>query len=203
VIAILDYGIGNIKAFSNVYSRFKMPYKVVNTPNELNDVSKIILPGVGAFDKAVTSFQNSGLQEPILDMVLNKNVPLLGICIGMHLLANASEEGALDGLGLIAGKVRKLNTDRAKMPLPHMGWNSVNITKNSDPLFKNIDDQSEFYFLHSYYFETIARENVISTFEYCGDYPCGIRLGNIWGIQFHPEKSHHAGETLLKNFGEI
>lgn len=204
MITIVNYGLGNIQAFVNVYKRLHIPVTAATTPEEIASATKIILPGVGAFDHAMQRLNNSGMLESITDAVLQKKVPLLGICVGMQMLANSSEEGDLPGLGWIPGQVRSFKSfpSSAGLPLPHMGWNDVSPAPGH-PLFTGIDENPRFYFLHSYLFECIDEKNSAAKSNYGLDFSCAVSLNNIYGVQFHPEKSHHFGVTLLKNFAEL
>jgi glutamine amidotransferase len=204
VITILDYGFGNVLAFENVYKRLNIPVKIAKSKNDLQRATKLILPGVGSFDKAMQKLEQSDMVSPIERLVVNQGMPLLGICVGMQVLAGSSDEGKLSGLGWIEGTVRKFDT--SSMPagsyLPHMGWNDVEPLGNED-LFNGLEHNAEFYFLHSFYFECQERMNVIAETEYGGKFCCAVAKDNIYGVQFHPEKSHHHGSQLLKNFSEI
>ncbi|MDQ1339446.1 MAG: imidazole glycerol-phosphate synthase subunit HisH [Campylobacterota bacterium] len=203
MIGIIDYGVGNIKAFVNIYKNFDMPFKIVKNISDLENVTKLILPGVGSFDHAMTSLQHSGMKEKLDELVLEKKLPTIGICVGMQMLAKSSEEGKLSGLGWIDGVVKKF--DKSKInngPLPHMGWNTLNIEKKNK-IFDNLEENPRYYFLHSYYFECNNKEDVIATATYGEEFECMINHENIYGIQCHPEKSHHNGMQLLKNFGEL
>ncbi|MFV7790552.1 imidazole glycerol phosphate synthase subunit HisH [Aliarcobacter lanthieri] len=203
MIGIVDYGVGNIKAFANIYKNINIPFKIVKDISELENITKLILPGVGSFDHAMTSLQNSGMKEKLDELVLEKKIPVIGICVGMQMLAKSSDEGILNGLGWIDGVVKKF--DKSKInnaPLPHMGWNTLNIEKKNK-IFENLDENPRYYFLHSYYFECTNREDVIATANYGEEFDCIINHKNIYGIQCHPEKSHNNGIQLLKNFGEL
>lgn len=206
MITIVDYGSGNIKAFANVYKRLNIPASYASTPEQLMQAKKIILPGVGAFDHAMHMLNNSGLREILDHLVLEQRVPVLGICVGMQMMASDSEEGVNKGLGWIKGSVKRFcyhNEDVGKNhPLPHMGWNIISPVKHS-PLLENLDEPKRFYFLHSYYFECINHDDVLATANYGFDYSCVINHANVYGIQCHPEKSHHNGVAFLKNFAEL
>lgn len=204
MISILDYGSGNIRAFANVYERLNLPYRIVKKPEELNDASKILLPGVGAFDHTMEQLENSGVRRKLDELVAGGKVSILGVCVGMQILARSSEEGRLPGLGWIDGVVKKLDTSAltAATRLPHMGWNDVQALGN-DALFQGLDSAARFYFLHSYYFECDREDEVVATTEYGKKFPCAVRRGNIYGVQFHPEKSHRYGVQLLKNFAHL
>lgn len=204
MISIIDYGLGNIKAVSNCYKKLNMPFQIAKTKADLTQATKIILPGVGAFDHAMTSLQASGLKEILDELVLEKKIPVLGICVGMQMLAKSSEEGDLPGLGWIDGKVKKVDVTKlsAHEPLPHMGWNAVKQVANN-PLFDALPQNGLFYFLHSYYFETEDSVNTIAVSQYGENFSCIVNSGNVYGIQCHPEKSHQNGITLFKNFGNL
>jgi len=203
VIGIIDYGVGNIKAFANIYKNLNIPFKIVKDISEFENITKLILPGVGSFDHAMISLQNSGMREKLDELVLEKETPVIGICVGMQMLAKSSEEGALNGLGWIDGIVKKFNKSKIKnAPLPHMGWNNLKIEKENK-IFENLEENPRYYFLHSYYFECDNKEAVIATATYGEKFDCMINHKNIYGIQCHPEKSHHNGMQLLKNFGEL
>jgi imidazole glycerol-phosphate synthase subunit HisH len=201
MITIIDYGLGNIRAFANIYKRLNVPFTLARTKDDLQEAEKIILPGVGAFDHAMQQLEESGMLDVLNDLVLNKSVPVIGICVGMQMLANSSEEGNKKGLGWIDGTVRKIDTAKIHQStlLPHMGWNTVKrIATNK--LLEGFDDHSKFYFLHSYYFECNSGENSIAVCNYGQEFTCAVNKGNIYGVQFHPEKSHQYGIQLLKNF---
>jgi glutamine amidotransferase len=200
MISIIDYGLGNVLAFRNVYERLNIPVTMARTPSDVEKARKLILPGVGAFDRAMERLDASGLRRVIEDSVLGQRKPLLGVCVGMQMLAESSEEGKRSGLGWIGGKVRKF--DRDAVPLPQMGWNNVILARNND-LFAGMDSDARFYFLHSYYLDCRDREDVIGVSQYGGEFCCAVNRLNIFGVQFHPEKSHHWGTRLLKNFAEL
>ena len=203
MIAIIDYGLGNVKAFANVYKRLNLPAVIVNDAKTLGDATKIVLPGVGAFDYAMTRLNESGMRETLEQRVLEHCIPVLGICVGMQILAHSSEEGSLPGLGWIDGQVKKFRPDQIQgHPLPHMGWNAVH-PKSFTGLFQDIGQSPRFYFLHSYYFACRNDENILATAQYGSEFTCSVNKGNIYGVQCHPEKSHHAGIQLLKNFGTL
>lgn len=204
MIAIVDYGLGNIKAFANVYKMLDMPYVIASRPADLENATRIVLPGVGAFDRAMELLRNSGMREPLEELVLRRKTPLLGICVGMQVLAESSEEGRLPGLGWIAGSVRKIRPvgDGHNMPLPHMGWNSIAPNQENE-LLRGLSDGARFYFLHSYYFACYKRENVLAETAYGDLFASAVNSANIFGVQFHPEKSHQNGIQLLRNFATL
>lgn len=204
MIVIIDYGLGNVLAFVNVYKRLNIPVMVAKTPGDLVNAAKLILPGVGAFDHAMQRLEQSGMRQGIDQLVLQQRVPVLGICVGMQILANSSEEGSLPGLGWIAGSVRKF--DVASLPhhthLPHMGWNDVAPVAGGG-LFAGLEQDARFYFLHSYYFDCHHPQDASAFSDYGSRFSSAVNHENIYGVQFHPEKSHHFGSRLLKNFAEL
>lgn len=201
MIGVINYGLGNVKSFINIYNALNVGCMLVSTLEDLDRVDKLILPGVGAFDFAMNTLEQSGLLDKIQDLVLNKKVPILGVCIGMQMMAQSSDEGVKPGLGWINGVVKKMEPG-SEYPLPHMGWNSVRQTGQSN-IFAGIEDDSEFYFLHSYCLEGAQSEQVIAVAKYPGLFPVVVQADNIYGMQCHPERSHHQGVTFLKNFAEL
>ncbi len=204
MIHIVDYGLGNIQAFVNMYKRLGFDVCRATNSSELDGATKLVLPGVGAFDHAMSLLDASGMRPVLDDLVLKQHIPVLGICVGMQILANGSDEGSLPGLGWIPGSVRAFKTDTrcANLALPHMGWNDVQPTLDSR-LFAGLESDARFYFLHSFYFECVNAKHTIATASYGMDFSCAVAVDNIFGVQFHPEKSHHYGAQLLKNFAEL
>ncbi len=204
MIMIIDYGLGNIRAFVNLYARLNIHLSIARSADQLRLATKVILPGVGAFDNAMRKLNNSGMRDILDKLALNHQAPILGICLGMQMMANRSDEGQLQGLGWIEGDVKKFDQERLseKTCLPHMGWNDV-VPQNSDDLFRNLEIGARFYFLHSYYFVPYSQDSVLAVTDYGGLFASSVRCGNIFGVQFHPEKSHQWGIQLLKNFAEI
>lgn len=203
MIKIIDYGLGNILAFQNMYKRMNVEVAIARNAADLQDASKLILPGVGAFDHAMELLQQSGMRQPLDDLVLGKRLPVLGICVGMQILARSSEEGRAPGLGWVAAQVRHFTSlERQELLIPHMGWNDVKPVSGSK-LFAALTDDARFYFLHSYYFHCERQQDVAAVSTYGDDFSSAVHSGNIYGVQFHPEKSHHFGSQLLKNFAEL
>jgi glutamine amidotransferase len=179
-------------------------YQLLTKPESLNLADKLILPGVGAFDSTMQQLIDSGFKDELNNRVLIDKVPILGICVGLQVMGFSSDEGALPGLGWIPGKVKKFDESRIKIKpkLPHMGWNVINDLK-VHPLFKGIDSDFGFYFVHSFYFKCEKEENILSTSNYGYDFASSIHSNHIFGTQFHPEKSHGNGIQLLKNFAQL
>jgi glutamine amidotransferase len=204
MITIINYGLGNIKAIANIYERLNISYKIANIPNDVKDSERILLPGVGAFDEAMRLLCESGFKDILDHEVLVNKIPVLGICVGMQILGKSSEEGSLAGLGWISGKVKKIDKNiLVYMPkLPHLGWNSIEI-KRKTVLLDNINEEDGFYFLHSYFFQCDDERNIIAITHYGDKFASVINNENIYGVQFHPEKSHCNGIQLLKNFAEM
>lgn len=204
MITIIDYGVGNINAFVNVYKRVDVPVKIAKTKEDLEGAQKLILPGVGHFDHAMTQLNNSGMRDKLDDLVLGEKVPVIGICVGMQMMANKSDEGKLDGLKWIDATVKKFDETKIHQVtrLPHMGWNDVKPVKDIE-LFKGLEDNSIFYFLHTYYFHCNNPEDIMAITDYGGEFASAAHHENKYGIQFHPEKSHHYGEILLHNFAKL
>ena len=198
MIGIIDYGIGNIKAFYNIYKEKNINLKVISNTEDLDqNIKKLILPGVGSFDNAITLLQEKKLFKKIVNFAKNPENKILGICVGMQILALQSLEGNLNGMALIDGKFEKLNNKI----LPHIGWNNVNF-KNKINLFNGIDQNSYFYFLHSYALLNLNEKYKVCETFYGENFVSAFKKDNIYGIQFHPEKSHLLGSKILLNFYE-
>ncbi len=204
MIAIINYGSGNVRAIGNIYDSLRIPYQIIDNPEALRNADRIILPGVGAFDETMKMLNQSGFRDLLDESVLQQKKKVLGICVGMQILANGSEEGHLKGLGWIPGFVKKFdkNTLAEKPKLPHLGWNSISPRRQA-LILEGIDNSFGFYFIHSYYFEPQNPEHVLTTTFYGKAFASSLINGNIFGTQFHPEKSHGNGVRLLKNFASI
>jgi len=205
VICVVDYGVGNIQAFLNLFKRLGIDARRVDTPDDLAEAARIILPGVGHFDHAMRRLNDSGMRPKLEERVLGSQVPVLGICVGMQMLASGSEEGSLPGLNWVPGYVRSFSSQHqiGCLPLPHMGWNELGVRGTSKLLSKGFKGAPQFYFLHSYFFEATDRQDVAATASYGFDFDAVVSRGHIHGVQCHPEKSHHWGEQLLSNFVEL
>jgi len=204
MITIIDYGSGNIKAIANIYEKLKVGFTIASTPEQVVGAKKIFLPGVGAFDETISKLDSTGFRKVLDKEVLENKVPIMGICVGMQILAESSEEGTCKGLGYIKGKVKKIDSSmlKQKPKLPHLGWNSIEIIKENK-LLQNIDPVFGFYFLHSFYFECDDPNDVLATTYYGSTFASAIQRENVFGIQFHPEKSHRNGVNLLHNFAKL
>ena len=202
MIGVVDYGLGNVKAILNIYSDLGIPAMRFDNPALASSIKRIILPGVGAFDWAMQRLESSGLRPVLDELVFGENFPVLGICVGMQIMANSSAEGSCSGLGWIPGDVKLLenHSPSSNICLPHMGWN--NVYPRSHHLFSNISDP-RFYFLHSYCFLPSSPENILASADYGQSFAACVFKDNVIGVQFHPEKSHHWGISLLNNFASF
>ena len=206
MISIIDYGTGNLFAISNIFKKSKISYQITNDKEEIENSSKFILPGVGSFDKTMQTLTESGILDTLYEQVIIRKKPLLGICVGMQILSEHSEEGYQDGLGWIKGKVKRFDKDKLEklnLYLPHMGWNSIEPIESSNSLLHNLDFKKGFYFLHNYFFEPEFENNILAASNYGNKFACIVGNDNIYGVQFHPEKSHINGVQLLMNFANI
>jgi glutamine amidotransferase len=205
MIRIVDYGVGNIQAFMNVFKRLGIVAERATTAADFADATRLILPGVGNFDHAMQCLNDSGMRPALESMVLGKGVPVLGVCVGMQMLASGSDEGSLPGLNWVPGRVRAFATNylSASLPMPHMGWNDVNPAAGSHLFSAGFEDKAQFYFLHSFYFDAQDKADVAAKAHYGLDFDAVVSHGHIHGVQCHPEKSHHWGAQLLKNFAEL
>ncbi len=193
----------NLGSIVNMFRRLGVQAEVTSTTDGIAAAQRLILPGVGAFDEAMRTIQGRGIIESLRQRVLVDRVPLLGICLGMQILVERSEEGSLPGLGWIPGEVKKFQfaADAQGLKIPHMGWNTIRQTR-TDPLFANLPDSSRFYFVHSYHL-VLAAANTLGETTYGYAFPSVLRHENMYGVQFHPEKSHRYGMAILKNFSAL
>jgi glutamine amidotransferase len=199
-VAIINYGMGNLSSVRRAFEDIGAEAIIANHPSALYEANRVVLPGVGAFAEGMAHLRNRGWDSALHDVVLGQHKPLLGICLGMQMLATRGYEGGLTpGLDLIPGQVRRLDTLGCKLRIPHVGWNEVRYRVDDD-LFQKIPDASDFYFVHSYAFVPAIDEHLIATVPYGPDIAAAVRNGHVFGCQFHPEKSSKAGRQLLKNF---
>ena len=203
MIVVVDYGINNSSSVVRMIQKVGGNVKIGSKPEDLNEATKIVLPGVGHFDEGMKLLDESGFSESIKECVLNKQMPVLGICLGMQLLCECSEEGNKKGLGLVSAEVLHLNdSSRRELKIPHMGWNTLDITR-CNPLLENDPEEQRFYFVHSYYVKPKASELCIAKTLYGSEFCSAFNSDNIFGVQFHPEKSHRFGISLMKKFVKI
>ena len=199
-VTIVDYGMGNLHSVKKKLDRLKTTSSITSNPRDIIKADKIILIGVGHFAKAMKNIQELNLLDALSEVAIIKKKPVLGICLGMQLMAKDSEEGNTKGLGWLDANVRKMQVDDTlKFKIPHTGWNKITQSKKSH-LMKGIPELSEFYFVHSYYLRSNETSNILNETEYCFKFTSAIEKDNIFGVQYHPEKSHDVGEVLLKNF---
>lgn len=197
-ITIIDYGMGNIGSICNIIKKAGADYIVTNKTSEIIQSNKIILPGVGAFDEGIKNLKRNNLLEAIKESISSGDTYLLGICLGMQLLLEKSQEGDLDGLGLIKGEVIRFKPANVHDKVPHMGWNNINVLQNN-PLV-DVNDINRFYFVHSYYAKCSQAFNSVAKTRYINDFDSIIMSDKIFGVQFHPEKSHKFGLRLIQKF---
>tara|TARA_Y100000591_G_C21756109_1_gene657452 strand:- start:205 stop:813 length:609 start_codon:yes stop_codon:yes gene_type:complete len=202
MIGIIDYGLGNISAISNIYNKLKINNIIINSTSDFDKSDKLILPGVGAFDSAINLLNNSNYIFEIQKQIFEKKKYILGICVGMQIFGSDSTEGKKLGLNWIEGDVKKINSNNQNLRLPHMGWNSIQFSKK-DPLLSSLENNEYFYFCHSYYFDCLNKNNILAETDYGHKFASIVKNKNIYGIQFHPEKSHDSGVKILENFSKL
>lgn len=205
MIVILDYKTGNIGSLLNMIKKIGGKVLVSSKTEDIEKAEKLILPGVGAFDKGMENLKNSGFLEILQKKVKEDRIPILGICLGMQLFGRKSEEGELEGLNWITeAKTIKFRFQKqeSNLKIPHMGWNEI-IPEKKDPLLEGLDNTARFYFAHSYHLVCRDKENVLAETSYGYNFTSIVKEKNIWGVQFHPEKSHKFGMKLLQNFVEL
>ncbi len=201
MVTIIDYGVGNLGSILNMFKKIGVEAKLTQSINDVIDAKKLLLPGVGSFDYGMKMLNDTGYVEAINQKVLTEKISILGICLGMQLMTKRSDEGSLNGLGWFDAETVKFDLDTTIFKVPHMGWNEVKVEK-PNKLFEDMYDEPRFYFVHSYHIKCNKKEDVLLTTKYGYDFVCGIRKDNIYGAQFHPEKSHKYGMKLLKNFAD-
>jgi len=201
MIAILDYGLGNLGSISNMLKIIGEKSKITNDKIIIENADGIILPGVGAFDAGMSKLNETGLSEIIKDEA-KKGKLILGICLGMQLLGRKSEEGLLDGLSLIPFECKKFSFNDNTLKIPHMGWDVVSF-KKKNAILEGFESQQRYYFVHSYHAVCDREENVLMTCDYGYEFVAAVVKENVMGVQFHPEKSHDFGMAFLKNFAKM
>lgn len=198
-VTLVHYGLGNIQAFAHIYQRLNLVVEVATSAEQVMAAQRLIMPGVGAFDWAMARLNASGMRDALDEAVLTRKTPVLGVCVGMQMMAERSDEGVKPGLGWIKGDVKAFNAmSETQLPLPHMGWNDVDPARNNC-LFAGIE-APKYYFLHSYCIVPTNSDDILATADYGNIFAAAVRQGNIFGTQFHPEKSHSWGIDLLRNF---
>lgn len=202
MVTLVNYGLGNIQAFANIYKHLNIPVRVAGSSGDLQGATKVILPGVGSFDWAMKRLNASGLRDCLDRVVLEDRVPVLGVCVGLQMMARGSDEGSEPGLGWLDADVVELTAPPGEtLHRPHMGWNDVEPAPG-EPLFARVEEP-RYYFLHSFVVDADRSADVVAWCRYGRDFPAAVRSANIFGTQFHPEKSHQWGIQLLRNFAEF
>ena len=203
MLVIVDYGVGNLASIKNMLKKAGFDSVLASDVSSIETASKIILPGIGAFDHCMIQFNESGMREAIARRVLNDKLPVLGICVGLQMLMENSEEGSESGLGWIAGKTVKFKKEKiGALKIPHMGWTNVRIEKES-ALTSNLETDPRFYFVHSYHVVPDNKSDELLSANYGYDFTAAVSRDNIYGAQFHPEKSHKYGMKILENFARL
>jgi glutamine amidotransferase len=200
MIHIVNYGMGNLGSIQNMLKKLGVESQIIESPEECLNAEKLILPGVGAFDEAMRQLRENNWIEVLNKKVLEEKVPVLGICLGMQLMTNCSEEGDCKGLGWIEGNTRRFNFAHQTLKVPHMGWNIVRPTNASKLFMREEEEELRFYHVHSYFVELQNQTEEIASTNYGRTFTCAFQKENILGVQFHPEKSHRFGMELLRNF---
>lgn len=201
MIGIVDYGLGNLSSIRNMLEKIGFNSTIVSKPRSCDRFCKLILPGVGHFDHAMKQIKVLGLSNFLSDHALGLKIPILGICLGAQILGCSSEEGSLEGLGWIQMNCRKFRLP-SNLPVPNMGWNFLSVSCHS-PLLSGLDNSSRFYFAHSYFMECASPADSLASSFYGSKYTSVVGRGNIYGVQFHPEKSHRFGMQLMSNFASL
>lgn len=202
MISIVNYNIGNVGSVANMIKKAGGESVICNSPEDLINAQKIILPGVGAFDTGMRNLIEGGWIDILEEKANTEKVPVLGICLGMQLMTNSSEEGNLEGLGWVPGKAVKFSFDTKQFKIPHMGWNDVALSKHTQLIDSGFVSDFRYYFVHSYYVKLNEATDEVLSCDYGIKFTCGFERKNLVGVQFHPEKSHKYGLHLIKNFIE-
>jgi len=201
VVAIINYGLGNLASIKNMFKKIGVESIITSNPEEIYKADRLLLPGVGHFAKGMENLHKSGLIPVLEECILEKQKPVLGICLGMQLITLGSEEGSSEGLGWIDAYTRKFSFEDNNFKIPHMGWSHVSY--RNETISSQLIPNPRYYFVHSYHVICSNEENVLATCDYSYTFHCGIQKGNIYGVQFHPEKSHKHGMSLLSAFSKI
>jgi glutamine amidotransferase len=202
MIVIINYGLGNLGSIKNMFKKIGVESIITSDHKLISKADKLVLPGVGNFGKGMYELEKSGLRELLDTLVLKNKIPILGICLGMQLMTNESEESESKGLGWIPSKTLKFDFDSVSMKVPHMGWNTVEVS-NENKLINKSNEEIRYYFVHSYYVKVSEEKDSIAKTKYGISFDSAFSRDNIYGVQFHPEKSHKFGMNLLRNFSNI
>jgi imidazole glycerol-phosphate synthase subunit HisH len=203
-VAVINYGVGNLGSVCRAFDVLGAPTRLITKPDEIATAERLILPGVGAFSSCIQAFRAGGWESAFLDVVKAGKIPVLGVCVGMQMLATSSSEfGESKGLDIIDGSVKHLGELGCNLRVPHAGWNDLVVSDSDDPLLASIPTGSDFYFVHSYSMVPKDTAHIKATTNYGADLTAVVRAGNVWGVQFHPEKSSSVGQQLLRNFLEL
>jgi glutamine amidotransferase len=202
MITIIDYGMGNLRSVQKAFERIRIPAKISSDVSAVLNAEKLVLPGVGHFERGINNLKERGLLSALNEVVLEKKKSVLGICLGMQLMTEYSEEGDCEGFGWIKAKTKKFTFNSNGLKIPHMGWNNLSI-KNSDSIFREISADNFFYFVHSYFISCTNESDVLAETIYGNNFVSSFQKENIFGCQFHPEKSHDKGLQILKNFANL
>lgn len=203
MVTIINYGLGNLGSIENMLRKIGVEAKLASSPEDILAADRLILPGVGAFDEGMRQLAQRGLIEPLRRKVLEQHAPVLGICLGMQLLTEGSAEGSLPGLGFLHARAHRFDFAIQGLKVPHMGWNTLKVCKPGGLFISPLEQEQRFYFVHSYYVTCDDQEDVLATTEYGVEFVSAFQRGNIYGVQFHPEKSHRFGMSLLRRFAEV
>lgn len=202
MITIIDYGMGNLRSVQKAFERIGISVNISDNIDEIVKAEKLVLPGVGNFERGIDNLKKRGLYDALNDAVIEKEIPIIGICLGMQLMTEFSEEGNCEGFGWIKGKTTKFRFQENKLKIPHMGWNNLAITK-TDSLFMGITSENFFYFVHSYYISCSDESDILAETNFGNKFVSSFQRKNIFGCQFHPEKSHDPGLKVLSNFVKL
>lgn len=201
MITIVDYGMGNIRSVQKIFQRLNIRVQITSDHKEILNADKLLLPGVGHFANGMKKLEETGLKEILNQQVLINKTQIMGICLGMQLMTKCSAEGNVEGLGWIDAETIKFNFENQKLKIPHMGWNQVDVKKNTT-MSNNISADDLFYFVHSYFVSCNQEKDVLFQSDYGDSFVSGFEKDNIVGVQFHPEKSHRSGMRLIQNFSD-
>ncbi len=202
MIVIIDYGMGNLRSVQKAFERINIPAKISSSHDDIMTAEKLVLPGVGHFEKGINNLKNKELFNLLNEVVLQRKKPILGICLGMQLMTEFSEEGNCDGFGWVRARTQKFGFKSNGLKIPHMGWNNL-LIKNTDSLFQDITTNNFFYFVHSYYVMCSEEDDILAETNYGNAFVSSFQKENIFGCQFHPEKSHDSGLLILKKFANL